>query len=426
VIVQAVEPEWAFDTNQPLVTAPVAIEMRVQADGTPLDVQGEFALPAEMTRALMQYKMRPNAANYRTTFVAEIKMPLQGYNGMFALWPADIAAIWRDTNQLTVGSAERRESELTDAIDTVAARSALVMFTAGQTFATGREMRARQIAWLVEHAPDAEVLRYPSAWIDGGGNADSNPQAYLRIRQLWLDHFRTKAASAKSIGAAVQFLRVRDPQIAEDLLKGAANLSYYAAPSLGEVYALAALGVQNLNARGVGAAPGPDAQVSAFGQTARGLLAGSTDVRMLNGARYVLSVMRLTSAGEIRNFDAVCADIVRQLKSVQPGAPEDCLSGVTSLGPMRVKSGIMGASVTRQVRPVYPPEARQARVQGRVVMAAIIGKDGTIRSLTPISGPPPLVQAAYDAVIQWQYRPTVIDGVAQEVATDIEVNFTLN
>ena len=75
--------------------------------------------------------------------------------------------------------------------------------------------------------------------------------------------------------------------------------------------------------------------------------------------------------------------------------------------------------------PVYPPLALQARISGVVHLNAIIGKDGTVENLTVASGHPLLVPSALEAVKQWIYAPTLLNGHAVEVATRIEVNFSL-
>jgi protein TonB len=82
--------------------------------------------------------------------------------------------------------------------------------------------------------------------------------------------------------------------------------------------------------------------------------------------------------------------------------------------------------LVRQPKPVYPPLAKQARIQGAVKFTAIIGKDGTIQNLQLLSGHPLLVQAATEAVKQWVYQPTLLNGEAVEVVTQIDVNFTLS
>jgi len=88
-------------------------------------------------------------------------------------------------------------------------------------------------------------------------------------------------------------------------------------------------------------------------------------------------------------------------------------------------SSMMQGSLIHSVQPLYPAIARSARIQGSVVMSAVIGKDGTITGLRVISGHPLLVKAAVEAVSQWRYRPYVLNSEAIEVDTQITVNFTL-
>jgi protein TonB len=78
------------------------------------------------------------------------------------------------------------------------------------------------------------------------------------------------------------------------------------------------------------------------------------------------------------------------------------------------------------VEPVYPPLARQALIDGTVRFTAIIGGDGHILNLQLVSGHPLLVPAAQDAVRQWVYRPTLLNGTPVEVVTQIDVPFTLS
>jgi protein TonB len=93
---------------------------------------------------------------------------------------------------------------------------------------------------------------------------------------------------------------------------------------------------------------------------------------------------------------------------------------------IRVGGNVQQANLLRQVRPTYPPLAKAARVQGTVKFEAVIAKDGTIQNLHVISGPPLLVNAALEAVKQWQYKPTLLNGDPVEVITTIDVNFTLS
>ncbi len=79
----------------------------------------------------------------------------------------------------------------------------------------------------------------------------------------------------------------------------------------------------------------------------------------------------------------------------------------------------------QSVLPVYPDVAKQAGIEGSVRLKAYIGRDGTVESLKVISGPPALVGAAAEAVRQWRYRPTLVDGKPVNVTTTVTVDFRL-
>ncbi len=126
--------------------------------------------------------------------------------------------------------------------------------------------------------------------------------------------------------------------------------------------------------------------------------------------------------------------------STGPGGARDGVRGLLNesfsrvqpppLAPPPVKrefrtSSMLEGSLIRRVQPLYPPLARSARIQGSVLLAAEISKDGTIKDLKLISGHPMLVPAALQAVSQWRYRPYILNGEAIEVETQITVNFIL-
>lgn len=102
-------------------------------------------------------------------------------------------------------------------------------------------------------------------------------------------------------------------------------------------------------------------------------------------------------------------------EAVKPPAPQR----------IRVGGNVQQAKLISQPKPVYPPLAKQARIQGTVRLNAIIGRDGLIANLQVASGHPLLVPAVLEAVRQWQYGPTLLNGEAVEVVTQIDVIFTL-
>jgi TonB family protein len=112
--------------------------------------------------------------------------------------------------------------------------------------------------------------------------------------------------------------------------------------------------------------------------------------------------------------------------AVQIAAPNSKPEAPSIPNRIRVGGNVQQANLVNQVRPLYPPEAKQQRVQGTVQLAAVIGKDGAIMQLDVMSGHPMLAPAALDAVRQWVYKPTLLNGNPVEVSTMIDINFTLS
>jgi protein TonB len=93
--------------------------------------------------------------------------------------------------------------------------------------------------------------------------------------------------------------------------------------------------------------------------------------------------------------------------------------------PVRVGGNIKQPTKTRDQKPVYPPIAQSARVQGVVIIEAVIGPDGRVKEAKVLRSIPLLDQAALDAVKQWQFTPTLLNGVPVPVIMTVTVNFTL-
>jgi protein TonB len=102
------------------------------------------------------------------------------------------------------------------------------------------------------------------------------------------------------------------------------------------------------------------------------------------------------------------------------------MAAVPKLEPVkriRVSQGVTQGLLIRKIQPPYPAIALAARITGVVELKAIIGKDGTIKELQALSGPPLLIPAAINAVKQWHYRPYLLNGEAVEVETSVTVTF---
>ena len=121
-------------------------------------------------------------------------------------------------------------------------------------------------------------------------------------------------------------------------------------------------------------------------------------------------------------------------RGARDGVMHSILSSITNIIPPPVRptvarppmiSHMMEGNLIHKIQPDYPPLARQARIQGNVVLHAIIDKDGRVGELQVISGHPLLVQSALEAVKNWRYQPTQLNGEPVEVDTTITVSFVL-
>jgi len=121
-------------------------------------------------------------------------------------------------------------------------------------------------------------------------------------------------------------------------------------------------------------------------------------------------------------LDPVLRNLLRNAASQPPPAQQS-----KPAQPVRIRVGgiVSAARLVYQPKPEYPQLARITRTEGAVEFEAVIGKDGTIEELKVLKGHPLLVKAALDAVRQWRYQPTLLNGEPIEVVTEITVNFKL-
>jgi protein TonB len=121
-------------------------------------------------------------------------------------------------------------------------------------------------------------------------------------------------------------------------------------------------------------------------------------------------------------LDLVMQNILRNA-TAPPPPPQTSKPAPPAL--FHVGGDVIAARLIYQLKPEYPQLARMARIEGAVELEAVISKDGTIQELKVLRGHPLLVKAALEAVRQWRYQPTLLNGEPIEVLTEITVNFKL-
>jgi protein TonB len=126
--------------------------------------------------------------------------------------------------------------------------------------------------------------------------------------------------------------------------------------------------------------------------------------------------LRPAAPGEATLTIITDANTVRATPMASPSDPQV----------IKIGGNIQASKLISQPRPVYPPEAKAARIQGVVRLQAVIAADGTVKNLEVMSGHPLLVPAALEAVKGWVYETTLLNGNPVEVQTAIDINFTLS
>jgi TonB family protein len=149
-------------------------------------------------------------------------------------------------------------------------------------------------------------------------------------------------------------------------------------------------------------------------------------MRIVKGFDEHLSLTAMTTGSSEVTVRIMVPGSARPMAATMPAVSTGADASATPPATIRVGGSVQQTKLVSQPRPVYPLEAKQARIQGVVQLTATIGKDGTVRNLEVIQGHPLLIPAALDAVRQWVYQPTLLNGQPVEVQTDIDVNFTLS
>ena len=119
--------------------------------------------------------------------------------------------------------------------------------------------------------------------------------------------------------------------------------------------------------------------------------------------------------------------VVGEMLNSAPSVPVLAKTPVpTPVKRIRIASRVAEANLIHNVAPQYPTEARRARIEGTVVLMAVIGTDGSVKDLRVESGLQMLAQAAIDAVKQWRYKPYIVNGEPVEIDSRITINFALS
>jgi TonB family protein len=282
-----------------------------------------------------------------------------------------------------------------------------------------REKLAQHAWWLAENHPGRVEALFASMMLAEFAS-DSEK---IRLRNLWS---RPSENPAVLVNAGQVMQTLGRPFDAEDCFQRARRLaagdSRYAS-ALATLYARALrtndppAGEWTMFANRVKAELDITPDAALVGAVGEMLIGGKAPGRQELAEKYLKRAETLDGGNE--RWKSSLARLKGTPNEAKPaaGAPPERI---------RVGGNVQQDKLVNKVPLVYPPLAKQARIQGTVRFSATIGKDGDVKNLEAVSGHPLLVPAALESVKQWVYRPTLLNGMPVEVVTQIDVNFTLN
>lgn len=298
----------------------------------------------------------------------------------------------------------------------------------------GKADRVKHILWVVDHDPK-------DGWGLMGGGANmalgvpcmgpgAYPQGYQQVADAWFNA-AGKMPGEKPIRAqVVAQSEYCEPQRVERLLRDMDDQA-----GLARIYSHAVLGM-------TGASPGSGVPVttaerrqSAFATRARQKLeeGGEHDFAVTGAVELLFQGARLWAAGQL-DWDYTALGKILYDRAIQMDPQDFGLATVPLSLPkpgdeparvLRVGGNVQAQNLIRKVTPDYPMAAKAAGIRGTVRLVALLDLDGTVLRLRVQEGPPELVQPATDAVRQWVYKPTLLNGKPCYIVTPIDVNFRL-
>jgi len=297
------------------------------------------------------------------------------------------------------------------------------------------------ILWLIDHHPESELFDNPSTWI----LPSDHPNVYEDLRNHWLTQVNLHPEDARVLVNAANALRSDSLNEQIDLLKRARKLDVARGTEpLARIYSMILLGVTEPGTKRPDPMkdPGLAAQIknelqtsddiTLVGLVARQVVEGAAGAAInhpgnwdINGLR-ILATELVTHGQTLEPESREWSDLMEGVKHLPAGAvPPVAQALPATVQTIRIGGTITLANLQQSLPPIYPPEAKAAGVQGTVKLQVLIGSDGHVKETTTISGDPQLINAATDAARQYVYKPTMLNGQAAQVLTEVDIVFRL-
>jgi TonB family protein len=273
---------------------------------------------------------------------------------------------------------------------------------------------------MIKNRPAASVFDKVGPWVfNSVGDPLADPEAYEQGKSLWLEQVKLHAEDSLTLQHAVQYLEIDTPEEAERLALGLIKKDRGSLTLLGEIYGFSVLGVTARDyATGNAKMASADRAQSDFAKRALATLEASVEPDLTRAAAKVIKEQgdKLRGSGNLSWDYQSFPKRLLERSSEQPQRIR--VGGNVQVGNL--------VKLVKKVTPQYPPEAKAARIEGTVKFTVIVNIDGHIKDAQVVSGHPALIPAAKEAVRQWVFRPTLLNGKPVEVETEIDINFNLS
>jgi TonB family protein len=466
-LIHKVEPQYAEKARRSGLEGTVVLYVVVDENGRPRDLKVVKGLGKGLdeaaTKAVQQWQFKPGTKDGVPVAVsAQIEINFRLSDSVVTKTVGSDARQSETGAERTNGSADTHASypdrAVSDTLKTLAAegsstapetanewekglgekdsktRAKLLAFYATHAdvpnYESVQKSRARHIFWLILNDPEASVLGLPLSLINRSGEPLADESSFQQGKALWQRQVLSKPDNLRVLEHAALFTMVAEKETSERFILALMQKDHTYTAWLGELYALAALGITALDIKTGEPLTASEAErQSQFGQRALSSLRVSSTPEIIRSALTVATEAsrKIASVGALPNYQTVCHDLVEKATVLNIPYRVGC-DGVEQPTPTRIRVGgnVQAANLIKKVAPSYPEQARAGRVQGTVRFTVVIGADGTIKEVQLVSGHPLLVDAAAQAVRQWRYKPTLLNGRAVEVVTQIDVYFTLS
>lgn len=427
-ILKQVDPDWGTLTSG-FIVEQRQVELGVDANGEPSSLSTKTSVPDPIVRSFAQWRFK--TGDFTVPLQVDVRVPLTPdlERAQSTTWePAgDVLAAIIKADELNPAKAASLISNLANATEPGNARISLLTYHARKGPAdpdSARKARRDLILWFVRNDPQNQILSSPYALVNASGEPLADLEGAALIKQEWLKALKQHPNDDAVVQNAANFLRLSDPNAALRVV-----LTHHWDKQtrwIGSIAAAGALGVTAFAPdTGTPLAASPIDSTASY----RKALLDSRDLKVvLSGMATISNLARdlATRNAVPSDFPDYCAALLKHTRDLYPQTSLTCDATPRPAPGVPTAGRVVEGNLVKRVNPAYPKKAKSKHIQGTVEFIATIGADGRLEQLELVKAPLVFYDSARSAVMQWQYRPTLINGQSVSVITDILIDFNLS